>query len=200
VGAWVLRVAFTGIFIAGFLVANGHRRMRGGAVLLIAIVVLVEWGTYFIEIPNGDQFHIGATASLLFLTAFAQLYTMLTQQESSSDTIFCGINIYILIALGFMMLHSLAELAQPGSYEVQGQDLIKYLGSQEQGEVFPTMAYFSFLTITTLGYGDIVPVSGVSRMLVSLEALIGQLYPATFIAGIVSRHMGSRNAARNQED
>jgi hypothetical protein len=56
------------------------------------------------------------------------------------------------------------------------------------------MLYFSFVTLTTLGYGDIVPVSGAAKMLASGEALFGQIYLAVFIARLVALHVaGARD-------
>ena len=46
------------------------------------------------------------------------------------------------------------------------------------------MTYFSFVTLTTVGYGDILPVHPLARSLANLEAIIGQLYPATLLAGL----------------
>ena len=51
--------------------------------------------------------------------------------------------------------------------------------------------YFSFVTLTTVGYGDITPVARVAQSLATLEALIGQLYPATLLARLVSLETSS---------
>ncbi|MEI6200878.1 MAG: potassium channel family protein, partial [Enhydrobacter sp.] len=53
------------------------------------------------------------------------------------------------------------------------------------------LVYFSFATLTTVGYGDIVPVHPFARSLSNLEAILGQLYPATLLARMVSLHVGS---------
>ena len=53
-----------------------------------------------------------------------------------------------------------------------------------------TLLYFSIVTMTTLGYGDIVPVAPVARMLCGVEAVVGQLYVAIFIARLVARQVG----------
>ncbi|MEM6521441.1 MAG: ion channel, partial [Cyanobacteria bacterium P01_C01_bin.70] len=54
--------------------------------------------------------------------------------------------------------------------------------------------HFSFTTLTTLGYGDIIPVSEVALVLANLEAIIGQIYPAVFIAVLVGGYLGHRSA------
>jgi Ion channel len=55
------------------------------------------------------------------------------------------------------------------------------------------MVYFSFTTLTTLGYGDIVPLHPYARGLANIEAMIGQLYPAILIARLVSLELGDRH-------
>ena len=56
----------------------------------------------------------------------------------------------------------------------------------------PTSIYFSFVTLTTVGYGDVTPVDPVARSLAVAEALTGQLYPAILLARLVSLATGSR--------
>jgi hypothetical protein len=57
----------------------------------------------------------------------------------------------------------------------------------------PDLVYFSFETLTTVGFGDIVPVHPFARSLSNLEAILGQLYPATLLARMVSLEVGSRS-------
>ena len=59
------------------------------------------------------------------------------------------------------------------------------------------LLYFSFSTLTTLGYGDIVPLHPLARNLANLEAVIGQLYPATLLARLVSLEIEHRRQARS---
>jgi len=55
-----------------------------------------------------------------------------------------------------------------------------------------SLIYFSFVTLTTIGYGDIVPIHPVARSLCNLESIIGQLYPATLLARMVSLEIEAR--------
>ena len=60
-------------------------------------------------------------------------------------------------------------------------------------ESYSNVVYFSFTTLTTLGYGDIIPVSPLAKMLTNLEALIGQLYPAILIAILVGGYLSQKD-------
>jgi voltage-gated potassium channel Kch len=55
------------------------------------------------------------------------------------------------------------------------------------------LIYFSFVTLTTVGYGDVVPLHPIARGLVNMEAIIGQLYPATLLARLVTLEIEARN-------
>ena len=59
-------------------------------------------------------------------------------------------------------------------------------------DVFSEMYYFSFVTLTTLGYGDVLPISRVARSFATLEAVIGQLYLAVVIASLVGIQINQR--------
>ena len=73
----------------------------------------------------------------------------------SGDTIIGGINVYLLLALGFMSVHLMVEALQPGSYVGSGT-----VGAGAQAPTLvSTMLYFSFTTLTTLGYGNIAPLT-----------------------------------------
>ena len=62
------------------------------------------------------------------------------------------------------------------------------------------LQYFSFVTMTTLGYGDVAPVSDVARALAALEALIGQLYLAVLVAALVGAYVAKTNAGQQRGD
>jgi hypothetical protein len=86
------------------------------------------------------------------------------------------------------------ELVEPGSYLFDGRPL-------ERGNVFAKLVYFSLVTLSTLGYGDIIPVSPPARMFAAVEAITGQLYLATLIASLISvRASQSRSGASAPPD
>jgi hypothetical protein len=103
--------------------------------------------------------------------------------EVSADSIsgaFCG---YLLIGLAFGHLYCLAETFAPGSFLVQ-----EHLGPLPAGEGrrLSLLAYFSLITLTTVGYGDVLPRSAPARTLAWVEAVIGQFYVAVVIAELIA--------------
>jgi hypothetical protein len=95
-----------------------------------------------------------------------------------------AILLYLTIGLVFVALYSLVGAASPHAFNG--------LTVTAQVSLPSDLIYFSFTTLTTVGYGDIVPVHPVARSLSNVEAIVGQLYPATLLARLVS--LGERPA------
>ncbi|HEX9328908.1 MAG TPA: ion channel [Reyranella sp.] len=96
-----------------------------------------------------------------------------------------AILLYLTIGLVFVALYSLVGAASPNAFNG--------LTVTAQVSLPSDLIYFSFTTLTTVGYGDIVPVHPVARSLSNVEAIVGQLYPATLLARLVS--LGERRVA-----
>src|SRR5258708_58753 len=95
-----------------------------------------------------------------------------------------AILLYLTIGIVFVALYTLVGALAPGSF--------RGISVHDRVSLPPDLVYFSFTTITTVGFGDIVPVHPFARSLSNLEAILGQLYPATLLARMVSLELGSR--------
>ena len=104
--------------------------------------------------------------------------------EVSKETIFAAVVAYLLIALMWSFLYMILELAEPGSFSLPGQS------SRQETMHYE---YFSFITITTLGYGDITPLTNRASALALLEALIGQIYMVVLVAWLVGMYVSRRS-------
>ena len=100
--------------------------------------------------------------------------------KHSKDTIFACICIYILIAVNFSNIFNLIEDIQPGSFQLS-ESFEHEITQQDE------FLYFSIVTLTTLGYGDIRPVSPVAKRYTNIEACFGILYLAIFVGRLISR-------------
>ena len=96
------------------------------------------------------------------------------------------------------LLEALTERLAPGSY-VHGGVALSDPASTLSAELQTTLTYFSFTTLTTLGYGDIAPARPFAQFLCGAEAILGQLYVAIFIGGLVALRIGSRQAEHQDE-
>jgi len=191
VGAILLRGSISTVLVAGVYVTSEQRWLLALALTLVLPTLAVEWFTHFFPGHGAELARLTMTGSFLFFTAGVQLTAILRQRLVTADTILGGINVYLLLAFAFMMIHALLETAVPGSYLAGGTSLLEYVSGAQERIAFETVLYFSFTTITTLGYGDIVPASSMARMVCSLEAVVGQLYVAILIGRLVALQITS---------
>jgi hypothetical protein len=96
-----------------------------------------------------------------------------------------GVLVYLNVAALFAIAYSLLEAHAPGALRSVAAGPIPATPGGRTAE----LSYFSLSTITTAGYGDIVPVDPLARSLANLEAVFGQLFPATFLARLVALHL-----------
>lgn len=108
------------------------------------------------------------------------LHSVLQAKEVNWD-ILCGvISVYLLLGMNWTLIYTFLDLLNPHSFSVHAT-------FRDDGVIGNTdFFYFSFVTLTTLGYGDIVPVAVPARVFAVLEAIVGQLYVAVIIGKIIS--------------
>jgi hypothetical protein len=130
-------------------------------------------------------------AAFLGYAIAVMLRFILTSRQITYNTVSASLCIYMLLgvlwALGYSLVDQFDSSAFYTSVTSESHSPIMRIGKGESTAVL----YFSFATLTTLGYGDIVPVSPVARTLASLEAITGQLYLAVLVARLVGLHIAA---------
>ncbi|HTU00786.1 MAG TPA: potassium channel family protein [Candidatus Sulfotelmatobacter sp.] len=131
-----------------------------------------------------------ALASALTICIFIMLVLVLVFQPGpvTGRRIQGAIVAYLLFALAWAQFYECVETFAPGAFTFSG-------GGGTATGWFSPLLYFSFITLTTLGYGDILPAHPAARSLATMEALIGQLYPAILIGRLVSLHASGTDTA-----
>jgi len=113
-----------------------------------------------------------------FALAAAGLFSYLRNSRSITFShLFTAINIYLLLGMLWGAIYCAMDALYPGSIQLGSHP------TDRQSELL----YFSLITLSTIGYGDVVPVSGETRMLAALEGVTGVLYIAITVAILVSR-------------
>ncbi len=117
--------------------------------------------------------------------------------RSTGERVFGALCAYVFIGLFFALIYTHMEFRQPGTFATS--QAIFAEDALQESNLFPIFTYFSFVTLTTLGYGDISPIAEHARTLAWFEALLGQLYLAVMVAGFVAVHI-SENMQKNSGD
>lgn len=120
--------------------------------------------------------------AIAFLTAAGAVRFAMGTRDVDVEHVYAGLSAYLLAGVFFGVLHWRIQQVWPGSY----------VGSSD-GFSLSSAIYFSFVTLATLGYGDLVPKTELARGLAVLEAVAGQLYIAVMLARLVSAHVQSAN-------
>jgi hypothetical protein len=131
---------------------------------------------------------LSLTAVFFVFLIWNLLHDLNEGDRSTSEKIFGALCAYVFIGLLFALIFAHLEYRDPGSFYISN-DLLAERAANESSQL-NIFTYFSFVTMTTLGYGDITPISEHARTLAWLEALIGQLYLAVMVAGFVAVHFG----------
>ena len=194
-GRVVLGVVFAFILVSGIFVVS-HSRLLTVAFSAVALGTLaVHWTD--ILAPGLGLRLADTIASMLACMMLAGIVLVQTNREGpiTSRRIQGAVVVYLLIGLIFGSAYMLILLLIPGSFEYGGQPI-----SAEHGQMaLRSLGYFSFVTLTTVGYGDIHAVHSFARSLVVLEALIGQLFPAVMLARLVSMEIYYRQRRFERE-
>ncbi len=170
------------------LAVGARRRTLAVGVVLGALAVAGQWA---------DQFRAGVipppaivAASLVFVVfVVSQLLRFILRAPLVNlEVLSAGISAYLLLAMVWSLLYTFIAHLNPNSFAfAQGP------GSGQSMTGF-TSLYFSMVTICTVGYGDVVPVSGVARMLASAEAVTGMLFVTVLIARLVALYSTERSS------
>jgi hypothetical protein len=156
------------------LVASRRLTVAGGT--LAALFLGLRMAALVFDRPVLN--YLGDVAALTFcvLVGHAVLRDVLTSSGTiDMNRVHGAVCVYLLLGISWAILFGLVDRF-PGEDSFRGLD-----GAPG------TYLYFSFVTLTTLGYGDIVPLSPAARTLVALEATLGQLYLAILVAALVGR-------------
>lgn len=172
---------FTGVLLAAIFNCNHGKSVKIMAISLGIPILIINWSSLFY--PVEWLFISALVGSLIFLifSIFSLLYRVLLGQVTS-DILRGTICVYFMIGFAFSLTYVILELLYPSSF--RGLDVMKSFLTH--GHYHSEMAYFSFITLLAVGYGDITPVSSPAQMLAVSEAMIGEFYLALLVARIVT--------------
>lgn len=200
-GFWARMLVGTLMFVTLWTasVAVSNRSSMDAKTLVLAGAAGALWGLgFFAEMMPFDPLYLHYLTYAVILFFFANVGRIMLedilQGEMTSNRICGGVCVFILLGLCFAMLHMMVAAGDPNAYR-DSTNLVKHgneILSREYN--YPLFTYFSFCTLSTVGYGDMVPISRLARSCSMIEAVTGQLYLAILVARLVGLHVATRAA------
>ncbi|HXP35171.1 MAG TPA: potassium channel family protein [Chthoniobacterales bacterium] len=194
-GVLFLNVLGAAILVAGSYALSERKQLFRTAVVLSAI------STIGACLPLAFPQHwavLASHSSVILLAAFfcvSILAYVLHSGRVTSDKIFAAICVYLLLGFVWTYTYALLDDMQPGSFADSTET-----GRTDDVAHVSQLRYFSFATLTTLGYGDILPRSSTARTMAVLEAVMGQIYLAVLVARLVGLHIVHANRSQSRDE
>lgn len=189
VGLTVLDLLSWVILVAGVWAIRHNRKLLLGATFIAVSVFAVDLLSYWQPNASLILLSFGLEFAFFVLLFVLVLFHVMETGIVTADKLFGAISAYLLLGLIWALLFSIFEVVHPGSFQARELALSELSNAADylrHVAIFDQLVFYSFVTQTTLGYGDIIPVSPPARMFSILAAVAGQLYLAILVARLVT--------------
>jgi hypothetical protein len=189
----------TGVLLVSAVTICRHHKNLVPALFLAIPTIFFNWLGF--ATTNQTVFVVHNLLLVLFFgfVAYHVLYSILADERVTLDTIRGAVCIYLLVGLAWTYVYGTMQLVDSGAIEFPGTD-VRTTVSAFGNSSFTQTAYYSFTTMTTLGFGDIHPVLPPARTASILQAIFGQFYLAVLVARLVVLHIHSRIETGNPRE
>jgi hypothetical protein len=199
-GKLVYDVLYTVVYISAVVAVFRKRTLRRLAIVLGAPTIVLSWVAATVSdlpaLPTAILYHSFAIVFLVFVVVTV-LQSVYSESRISTDSVcgaFCG---YLVVGIVFGHVYCLVEAARPGSFH-GSDEFVAHLQVNE--DRYFLLAYFSLVTLATVGYGDITPATELARSLAVVEAIVGQFYIAVLIADLIGKKLSQAVAHPSTPD
>jgi voltage-gated potassium channel len=194
-GPLIMDIAATTILIAGTYALSERKHLFIIAIVLSVISVIAA--ALLLVYPQRWAVLLQHGCIVVLVTFFSVsiLGYVLRSGSVTIDRIFAAVCVYMLIGFGWTFAYALLEEMVPGSFAPLPQS-----GPTDYVAHILGLRYFSFMTLTTVGYGDIIPRSAAARTMAVIEAVMGQIYLTVLVARLVGLHIVYTVGQRSHKD
>lgn len=194
-GREVESALITLVLLSAVPAIGGSRRHMVLGIILVTPAVAARWLHHAMPDRIPLQYAVGAGLVFNLFVVANLLRFILRAPRVTTEVLYAGIATYLMLGLLWAFAYVLVNRMVPNSFSFTvgtptSQTMLGFNG-----------VYFSFVTLSTVGYGDIVPVSPVARLLAIAEATVGMIYMTVLIARLVALYSSEKpNEERDKED
>jgi len=183
----IASVGFSVLLVAGVALVAKNRMTRGLVAGAAGVALIIHWTQHVV--PGTGLSMMSAFSSLCFLAILAGVVfrEVLNKGPITLHRVQGAVAVYLLLGLIWAFAYDMVLLSAPDAFHSSELTV-------QHKTVTPPLIYFSVMTLTTVGYGDITPIHPMARALAMLEAVIGQLFPVILIARLVAMELQFRNS------
>lgn len=174
------------LFIAVYTVQK-KQQSRSVAMLLLLILLILYWLGLYDIIPFSRPGSYVLFAAYFGLLIYSYVMQLARFEKVTVKVLYATLCLYLIIGLFWGALYTLLQELSPGAYS-------GVLLDKAQGSTVHIFNYFSMVTLTTLGFGDITPQTPASGALCMMEAIVGQFFTAVIVAWLVGRIVSEKRA------
>lgn len=176
-----------------WLVTHDHRSMLIGGVFALPIL-LISGQSLVNEASVWTLGYVFFAIIFMLYILYHLLRFVVIAKRVSGDLIFASLCVYLLIGVIWAYIYMMMELVTPEAFSIDID--IQYGYSALMRELL----YYSYVTLTTLGYGDITPGTSIARSWAAMEAIVGQLYLAVIVARLMGLYIAAELLGTDSED
>jgi hypothetical protein len=189
-GRFIDGVLVTMVLLAAVFAVGGRHRSLAAGVILGGPVLLARWIHHVWPGPGMERLFAGSFLIFLAFIVAQFLRFILRSPRVNSEVVCAALSVYLLLGLIWASAYVLVARVDPAAFSG--------LPAASQPLHGFDALYFSLITLTTVGYGDIVPTTGTARMLAMLEAITGTMYVAVLVARLVSLYSSAGSPASDE--
>jgi hypothetical protein len=185
----IILTAITIMVMVSLVIAVSDRKRDYVIALCLAIpwfvVLIINFPVFEADRSIVIRKEIVFAVLLFFYTTIRIFVHLIKSREVTTEILFAAVCVYLLIGLSWAALYLFIDFVSPGSFIDT---------SDELATTAPRFLFFSYVTLTTVGYGTLVPATDQARSIAMIEAIVGQLYLTILVARLVGLHISKPKA------
>ncbi|MCP5506559.1 MAG: two pore domain potassium channel family protein [Chlamydiales bacterium] len=178
----VWQIFFVLVFLSAIFNCDHSKKIKIISSCLAIPALICEWINLAYHSKNLELLFILFTTIFIFITTASIIKKVIINARVRMETLRGVVCAYFMVAFGFAFTYVFIALLFPGSFHFEGV----VPATMTHSHLLSEMMYFSFVTLLTIGYGDITALHDVAQTLAILEGIIGQFYIAILVSRLVA--------------